>query len=234
MKVRWWHITVAGIGAIVLGLVAGKGVKTMYEVLIKRKRGSLTQDLYDKIQRYAVKYNVPMALALATVDVESGFDVNAYNPECEGGTKEYGTRVSYSPYVICKNESYRRWNSFNAKWTKAGAVDANKPGLWGSFGLMQVLPDTAWGWGYSKDRPNAGLFDVNTNLDVGMAKLGGAWENNGNAADCRCIYKYGKNYEKSVATYGKTNVDAVVNKFFDDYLSMYEKKFGLPAVKRWR
>jgi soluble lytic murein transglycosylase-like protein len=226
-----------GAGALVAaGLLAfstQKGhemVQKIQDILVKRKRGALTTDLLRKITFYAAQNGVPMALALASIDIESGFEVNAYNPECTGGTREFGKRGDQSPYVTCSNKSYRRYAIVkkNSRWSRA--VDKDRPELWGSFGLCQLLPDVAWGWGYSPEQPNVGLFDLDTNLAVGMKKLGAEWAKRGNAADVRSVYVYGKDY----ATVLKTKPDdikRVVGKF-SERLALYEKMFKLPKVRR--
>jgi len=233
-NLKLWHVAAAaGLTLLVFG------GKKLIEIFVQRKRGALTNELYDKIKYHADNHGVPMALALATIDKESGFDVNAYNPECSGSTREYGVRVDYSPFVICKNNKYRRlailqkrardkaW--FASKWNTA--VDKTKPQMWGSFGLCQILPDTAWGYGYKPEWNNDGLFDIDTNLNIGMKILANKWSKYKNAADVRSLYVSGK----TVATRAKEDPNWTVNIInkFNSLLSMYESKFNLPTVTRF-
>ena len=229
MKIKWWHLVLGGAGLGLIGLAGYEGSK-LAKILIQRKYGALTEELLAKIYLYADKHGVPRAIALAVVDIESGFDPHAYNPECTGGTREYGKRVAYSPYVICSNGKYRRLAIVEKKDRFVRAVDSNKPQLWGSFGLTQMLPDTAWGWGWSPEQPNAGLFDVDVNLDLGLKKLGGAWKRWANMADLRSSYVSGDSFREWSARNAE-EASRVVAKF-DERVTMYERKFNLPRSRR--
>lgn len=236
-RIKWWHLLLGGVGLGVIGLAGYTGHK-VGKILIQRKYGALTDELLTKITAYANKHKVPIAVAIAMVDIESGFYDHAYNPNCTGGTREQGQRVAYTPYVICKNNKYWRHNTltkrardkswFRAKWEIA--VDRTNPSLWGAFGLTQILPDVAWGYGYSPTLPNIGLFNADTNLDVGLRKMGSGWQKHANLADIRIGYYAGKNFAAMLRDSPKTAA-RVASKFIDR-VAMYEKMFRLPRSAR--
>lgn len=230
MRLKFWHILAIGaITGLILGIRSND--TSQGQVYVRRKYGALTEALLRRIQYYARKHNLPLQIALASIDIESGFDPHAYNPECTGGTASHSVRVSRPPYVICDNNSYRRYDIVKKKTRFQRAVDKGNPELWGSFGLTQMLPDTAWGWGYAPEQRNVGLFDIDTNLDLGLKKMAGAWVNKGNLADLRCGYVEGDSYSEVMAE-SPEKATRIVGKFIER-VEFYERMFGLTQVRRY-
>lgn len=239
---KWWHIALGVGGLFLMAKRVSAAVRKVGngKVLVKRKYGNLTEGLLRKIRFYADRYNVPLSVAVAMIDIESGFYQKAYNPNCEDGTREHGKRVNCSPYTICTNDSYWRHEKlkkqatekawFNEKWIRA--VDKNNPELWGAFGFTQILPDVAWGYGYSPEKRNDGLFDVDANLNAGLAKMGRGWKNKGNLADLRSGYWANKSFSELLDWNSKKAAN-VIGKFIGR-VETYEKMFNVPRVARMR
>ena len=98
------------------------------------------------IVAHALSHGIPLPVARALVDTESGFNPRAYKFE-----QRY-----YNEYILNKP----RWMN-NPYYSEPRRISA-------SYGLTQILYTTALYVGLGEDQPPEALFDPGLNLDLGF------------------------------------------------------------------
>lgn len=130
------------------------------------------------VEPHAKAQSIPVEVVLAWITLESGGNPNAYNPEASA-LKKWASAIAGDVATWGANPDFAKAGIVQRMLTNgtppaeiAAASKASMPfkdRLWtfGSSGLMQVSRITAVAAGYPADKPNAGLFDPETNVRVG-------------------------------------------------------------------
>ena len=133
-------------------------------------------------QKYGVAKGVPIDVALAFAYLETQFQPDAYNPEA-GAIASWAKKIATNPKRWAGNpdfekavEVHRLISSGEKTGKEIALADKGKPfsdKLWtfGSIGLMQSSRQSAEAAGYGASLPNAGLFDIETNIAAGVGEI---------------------------------------------------------------
>ncbi|MEM2528934.1 MAG: hypothetical protein QXG40_06015 [Ignisphaera sp.] len=209
----------------------------LYGRLLLSGKTKLTPELLSKFEYYAALYKVPVPVALAMAEVESGFDIRAYRSECrtENGKLICHTYDKLVKEYIYKDPQLRQF--FEA------SPDKNDPTKWGSYGFYQILPQFSLSYGgnlaLKPGEPNSVLFDIDRQLAIGTDRLSRLWHKYGNVADVRAKWARNMTLEQTIniiEQHGDRYADAkrVIVKSIPRMLAAidkYEKKYG--AVKHF-
>lgn len=240
----WLGISALGITGLTLLLIKLFGLRRkenldkflqnldLYGRLLLEGKTKLTPELLSKFEYYTSLYKVPLPVALAMAEVESGFDSKAYRSECkiEGGKLVCHTYNKLVNEYIYKDSKLRQF--FEA------SPDKNDPTKWGSYGFYQILPQFSLDYGgnlaLKLGEPNSVLFDIDRQLAIGTDRLSRLWHKYGNVADVRAKWARNMTLEQAISIikqHGKRYADAkrVIIKSIPRMLSAitkYEKKYG--------
>lgn len=133
-------------------------------------------------QKYGAQRGVPVDVALAFAYRESQFSPEAYNPEA-GAIAPWAKKIAENPKRWADNPDYEkavevhRLISSGERTGKEialadkGKAFADKLWTFGSIGLMQSSRQSAEAAGYAAALPNAGLFDIATNIAAGVGEI---------------------------------------------------------------
>lgn len=170
----WWLVGLIVTAAGAAYAAVRKTPSTSY-VLPKHAK-----TLVPAFQRWAENQQIPTDVLLAWAKLESNFDRYEYNPE-RGVLQKWSCEVA-SDARWKVNPDYEKARrvcqllSTGASPDSILAADKNLPfakkaWTFGSIGILQVSRRYSPGWGYAYAKPNAGLFDLETNLRVGTTQI---------------------------------------------------------------